>query len=229
LRLAINIFIEAYKQKNPNTTARLVDGNIQVKTQFKHLLDTKNTTRDQDIKMTTTRDITYVEFHNRANTNPPVEIRSVEYFGLGIGHSRGKPANQIWLLAEDVESTLRGKTFARYILTDEDDNIMHPGNSGIMYVSLTQLSKEISPAGELASFLLGKEINPQNEDVKKIVNAFNTSFKGFKSDKEVAGLLSLAERYTNDGRIEGLEEGLKEGFVKAAIKLLEKGKSVKDY
>jgi len=52
--------------------------------------------------------VTYIEFQNKATTNPPIPVRSVEYFGLGIGHSKGKTANQIWLLAEDVGAVLVG-------------------------------------------------------------------------------------------------------------------------
>jgi len=86
-------------------------------------LDKKNKTRDQDLKMTEKEDnATYIECQNDANTQPPIEIRSVVYFGLGIGHNKGKLTNQIWLLAEDVPSVLHGKTFARYVLKDEITN-----------------------------------------------------------------------------------------------------------
>jgi len=196
LRLAVNLLIEAYKQQKPETKVKLIEGSIKVRTQFQHLLDIQNTTRDQDIKMTEDNDeATYIEFQNRAKTNVPIEIRSVEYFGLGIGHSKGKLANQIWLLAEDVNSVLHGKTFTRYILKDEITDNEHPTTSGIMYISLTKLSQEESPAGELALFLLGKMMNPNNEIVKKISETFNSSFNAFKTDKEVVKVLSLAERY----------------------------------
>jgi len=82
-------------------------------------------------------------------------MRSVEYFGLGIGHSKGKIANQLWLLAEDVDSVIYAHPFAHYILKDEVTGKDHPTTSGIMYVSLRKLSQEQGPAGELASYLLG--------------------------------------------------------------------------
>jgi len=196
LRLAINLLIVAFKQKKPDAKIKIIEGTIKVRTQFRHLLDTQNTTRDQDIKLTEDEtESTYIEFQNRARADIPIEIRSVVYFGLGIGHSKGNLANQIWLLAEDVDSVLHGKTFTRYILKDEITGNEHPAASGIMYVSLTNLSQEESPAGELAGFLLGKVSNPKDEVVTRISKTFNSSFDAFKSDKEAVNVLSLAERY----------------------------------
>ena len=181
-------------------------------------MDIQNATREQDIKIAEDEaEATYIEFQNRARTEIPIEIRSVEYFGLGIGHNKGKLANQIWLLAEDVESVLHGKTFTRYILKDEITEKEHPTTSGIMYVSLEKLSKEESPAGELASFLLGKTSNPKNEVVEKITKAFNAGFDAFKSDKEVVKVLSARER--------GWFEGLVEGEARGATRLAELIKS----
>ena len=114
---------------------------------------------------------------------------------------------------------LHGESFTRYILKDEITGNEHPNTSGIMYVSLTRLSKEKSCAGELASFLLGKITEPQAEAVKKISGAFKSSFASFKGDKEVTEVLTLAERYTYDGRAEGRAEGI----LKSALKLLKKG------
>jgi hypothetical protein len=162
LRLTVNLLIEAYKQMKPESQVAPISGKIKVETQFRHLLNIQNTTRDQDIKLTEGEsDAHYIEFHNRARANPPVEIRSVEYFGLGIGHSRGKIANQIWLLAEDVDAVLHGKPFTRYMLKDEVTGNAHPTSSGIMYISLQKLSQEKSSVGELASFFLGGISDPQ--------------------------------------------------------------------
>ena len=72
-----------------------------------------------------------------------------------------------------------------------------------MYVSLTKLSQEEGPAGELASFHLSKTVNPENDAVKTIIKNFNTSFNVFKADKEVAKVLSVAERYRNEGWTDG--------------------------
>jgi hypothetical protein len=48
-------------------------------------------------------------------------------------------ANQIWLLAKDVESVLNNEMFARFILANEVTHNAHPNASGILYVSLSQL------------------------------------------------------------------------------------------
>ena len=213
LRATANILIEAYKLIVPCTTVRTLTGKIKVRTRFKHLMKTDGkSSKEQDIKMTEDGGGSiYIEFQNRASTQPPIEIRSVEYFGLGISHGKGKLSNQIWLLAEDVESVLHGKTFSRYLLADEATGRKHPFESGIMYVSLQRLSRESGPAGELASFFVGKMASPTDEGVKKISEAFAGSFAAFKSDKEVYEMMSLAERYTNLGREEGREEGMEKG------------------
>jgi hypothetical protein len=227
LRSAANIIIESFKQQKPDTKVTPIEGNIKVRTQFRYLLGKDNTTRDQDIKIIKDDgDSIYLEFQNRAKTDIPIEIRSVEYFGLGIGHSRGKLANQIWLLAKDVDSVLHGRTFARYILKDEITGNEYPTTSGIMYVSLTKLSQENSLAGELASFLLGNTSKPKNETVNKIAEAFKSSFDSFKNDKEVANLLTLAERYTHDGRVEGIEQGIEQGVAQGISQGISQGMTI---
>ncbi|MCL1877736.1 MAG: hypothetical protein FWF80_02660 [Defluviitaleaceae bacterium] len=167
-------------------------------------------------------DTTYIEFQNSAITVPPVEIRAIEYFGLGIGNSRGRTANQLWLLAKDVDSVLRGKAFARYALKDEATGEAHPGDSGIFYVSLSKLSQEKSTMGELAAFLLGKKEYLQDESVKKISQIFKSGFEIFKHDKEVSHMfMSLAERYHLAGVIEGEARGEARGEANLASKVAE--------
>ena len=52
LRIIVNTIIEAYIKECPATSIKPIKGNIQVRTQFKHLLSSdKNITRDQDIKL----------------------------------------------------------------------------------------------------------------------------------------------------------------------------------
>ena len=230
LRLIVNLLFVAYKQKNPGASVKPIEGSIVVKTQYQHILNVENITRDQDIKITEDEEhTTYIEFQNRANTQPPIETRAIEYFGLGIGRGKGKIANQIWLLAEDVDSVLHGEWFTNYILKDEVTGNVHPTSSSIMYISLSKLSKEKSPEGELASFLLGKTVNPLNEAVKTIINNFNNSFSAFKTDKEVAKMLSVAERYRNDGWYEGANkvvELIKNGLSPdEALRIVQEGKS----
>ncbi|MDR0273212.1 MAG: hypothetical protein LBI27_07850 [Clostridiales bacterium] len=139
---------------------------------------------EQDIKVTEIKKgIYFIVFQNRAHSDPPIPDRSVVYFGLGIGHAKGKPANQIWLLAETVPSVMHGKLFTRYILKDEVTGKNHPENSSIMFIDLEKLSEENSQAGELAALFLGKNLNPQDEDVKTIAAALKASFNDFKDDK----------------------------------------------
>jgi len=225
LRLIVNLLIDEYSKKKLDTKIKPIGGNIKVRTQFRHLLKAdEKTTRDQDIKVTEDEDTAiYIEFQNKAGTQPPIEVRSVEYFGLGIGHSKGKIANQMWLLAEDVNSVLHGEPFTRYILNDEITGNVHPNASGIMYVSLVKLSRKKSPAGELASFLLGMKITPENENVREVTKVFSTSFDAFKADKEVVGMLSLAERYRNDGIIEGEAKGKAEGKAEGKVEGIAEG------
>jgi len=174
------------------------------------------TTRDQDIKVTEDKTaITYIEFQIRSGTNPPIIIRSVEYFGLGIGHNKGYPANQIWLRAEDVKALLDDETFARYVLKNEKTNDPHPATSGIIYVSLEKLSKEDSTAGELAAYLLGKITDPQDEQVKVVKTAIDRGFTQFKTDKDVVTVMSFQDRWLEEGIVEGEARG--EARVKAKV------------
>ena len=205
LRNLTNHTVEAYIQYNPATTSQLIKGAIEVRTQFKYLIGAENRTRDQDLKLTEqeTDNATYLEFQNRGKPSIPIEIKSMEYFGLGIGNSKGNLANQIWLLGEDVDAVLHGEMFARYVLKDEVTGVTHPATSGILYVSLPKLSQEKTPAGELAAFLLGKINEPKNDAIKNIADVFKHSFKSFKDEKVVASVWSIAERYKHDGLVEG--------------------------
>ena len=109
LRQIINIFIYAYRKIYPCTTLSPITGELEVQTQYKYLLSDGKTTRDQDIKATESKAaITYIEFQIRSETNPLISMRSVEYFGLGIGHNKGYPANQIWLLEGRMEGITKG-------------------------------------------------------------------------------------------------------------------------
>ena len=114
-----------------------------------------------------------------------------------------------------------------YPLKDEVTGNEHPNPSGIMYISLTKLSQEENPAGELASFLLGRVGEVKNEHVKKILDTFNSSFVEFKSDKEVAKMLTLAERYRYDGVVEGVSKGVTIGADRI-VELIKSGLSPDD-
>ncbi|MDR0273280.1 MAG: hypothetical protein LBI27_08200 [Clostridiales bacterium] len=209
LRLLVNIILEAYIQKYPSHGVKLIKGNIVIETQYKYFLDIQNVTRNQDIKMTENDDNTiYIEFQNRASISPTIESRAIEYFGLGIGHGNNKIADQLWLLSEDVNSVLHGEIFTNYALTDKVTSNPYPKGSSIMFVSLQKLSKEKSPAGELALFLLGRTQNPQNENVQEIAKKFNNNLNLLKTDKEAYMLMTVKDSWLNEGRDEGLEEGI---------------------
>ena len=223
MRLIVNIFYKAYMHLAPHTVIKLIEGPICIRTQFKHILKGDNTTRDQDIKLTEEPgDITYIEFQNRSDTDPPIKTRAVTYFGLGIGHSNNQIANQVWLLAEDVAPVLRGKAIANYILKDEVDGVTYPDTSCMMFISLTQLSEEDGPVGELASVLLGRVTDVKDADVARVLQIINRSFDAFKVDKEVPGMLSRVERYLSEGRAEGRAEG-EANNARKILELIEKG------
>jgi len=241
-RLIINILLEEYRRQNQPTIVTPIDGKIHIETQYKFYVNAsnKNKTRNQDFRIDEIDSdrISYIEFQNKAMTRPPIEVRAAEYFGLGIGQNpEKKNANQIWLLASDADTVLQEKTFAHYILKDETTNNIYPGTSGIMFISLTKLSKEDNLAGELALLLLGRLSSPQNEDVKHIADAFSTSFETFKDDKEVKSTMTIIEKWLMQGwedgheaghevgREEGLAEGLAEGLTEGANRIVELIKS----
>jgi len=225
LRDIANILIDAYIEVVPHTTAKLITGAIAVETQYKYLVGAKNKTKAQDIKISEVVDLTFVEFQNSANTTPPIEVRATTYFGLAIGHSKGGAANQIWLLAEDVDTVLDGRLFARYVLKDELTGKPHPGSSGIMYISLSKLSQEKSLAGELAAYLLGKITKPENAELAGIVRSFDKGFDVFREDKEVVKSMSLEARAIQRGWFEGKAEGIAEGKAEGKAEGIAEGKA----
>ena len=209
LKSIVNIFLGEYvtvhhtKEPLPN----FIEGEIEVTTQHEFFLDPDKKTRVQDIKLSH-KEITFIEFQNRANTIPPINERAIEYFGLGIGHSDGKIANQIWLLAEDAKDLLYDEKFTNYMLIDNITGNLYPNNSSIMFVSLQKLSKEKTVAGELSRFLLGEELEPVKEEVRNISKEFGKLFHIFKEDKEIKAMMTVKERFKNEGREEGREEGI---------------------
>jgi hypothetical protein len=182
----------------------IIKGKIEVTTQYEYFLDINKSTRTQDIRLDH-EDITYIEFQNKANTTPPVKTRAIEYFSLGIGHSKGKISNQIWLLAEDIKELLHGEIFTNYILKDTVTGNLYPNNSSILFVSLQQLSKQNNEAGELSKFLLDEKIEPSYKEVIKIIESFSDLFYIFKEDKEVRSVITVKERFKNEGIEQGIE------------------------
>ena len=233
LRTIINTVLVDYCQNAPTTTLKPIAKRLKrVETQYAYLLDKKNKTRNQDIKATQANDdVDYIEFQNRANTAIPIEVRSVEYYALGLVHGNGKATNQTWLLAEDEPSVLCGATYARYVLKEERTGALHPNISGILYVSLSKLSQRKDALGELVKFLLGVEVVPKSKKVQKVVESFNNGFQIFKEDKDVKKMLSLHERGFLDGVAQGVAQGEAKGkaeILQKALELQQSGTSAED-
>jgi len=231
LRLTGNLVIEGYQSQNPETSQEQIQGKIKVRTQYQHFRskDTRKS-KDQDFKLVEEdENATYFEFQNDKRSNPPIPERSVKYFGFGISSKNNKIANQIWLLAEDVESVLNSKSLSRYVLKDEETGKNHPAISGILYVSLKKVAQEETPLGELAKFLLGNLNKPTNEKVAKIAKSFSSSFNEFKEDKEAVEMLTLFDRGKEEGIGIGKEEGIRIGVengLEKLVEFLEKGFSL---
>ena len=227
LRMAVNIILSAFIESNPKTTMKTIGPILEVITQYQYFLNAKSSTRNQDFKVhEVAGDMVFIEFQNSGFPSLPVRIRSVEYFGLGIGHNRGKLANQIWFLAEDISELLQGNAFARYVLKDEYTNANHPHSSGILYVSLRQLAKKAGDAGQLAQFFLGRTVESPSEVVAEIMTVVNSSFTAFKQDKEVESAMTIKEHWELEAKAEAKAEGRAEGEAALLEKLaafIEKG------
>jgi len=208
-RLLLNILIDDYRNENPETVMERVEGKIHLQTQYRHYINARNKTRNQDFKLDEleANHIKYIEFQSRAFPDFPISLRAMDYFVLGIRQGNGKITSQIWLLASDADAVLQDETITHYILKDEVTNKVYPRSSGIMFISLTRLSKKQNAAGELALFLLGKQPNPETAEVKKIADIFNTSFSVFKDDKEVKQGMTFEEKWHSEGKAEGIIEG----------------------
>ena len=133
LRLIINIFLEAYIDRNPKTVARLIEDEIIVTTQFEHYLSNADMPKKQDFMVdeVNLEKFTYMEVQNKARTDPPLEVRATDYSALGISLNKGKVSNQIWLLAEDVKKLLPGGAFSNFVPKDEVSGETYPNASGM--------------------------------------------------------------------------------------------------
>ena len=209
LRLIVNVFVAEYKKRAPASQLKLLTGKIKVETEYKHLFSEDiRRTKEQDIRMFNENlDVTYVEYQNEVPSYRVVEERSTDYYAHGIIKSRGKTANQVWILAETVESVSKGAGIKRYVLKDEIGDDLHPNVSGIMYVDLKKLTRKNSPAGELASFLLGHRREPKHSIVRKIVRMIKKGFKQFQKDKEVSKMLTARQKAIEEGEARGEARG----------------------
>ena len=124
-----------------------------------------------------------------------------------------------------MKKLLPGGAFSNYIPKNEVSGETYPVASGIMFISLTQLSKEETVAGELASFLLGKINDAKSDKVKRIADTLTKSCEEFCKDKGVKDSMSVREKWMSEARIEGMEEGLQQGIQQGIAKLAELIKS----
>ena len=232
LRSICNILLDSCKQLKPNIDIDLIGDDVKIITQYQRLVSARKRPKQQDIKIVEQKDsknadglirksdiqATYVEFQNEVNILPPVEIRAVEYFGLSLGKSKGKPTNQIWVLAKDLVSVLHEETFTYYVLKDVVTGASYPNKSGIMFISLQKLSQDRkSTSGELAAFLLGEDVKPKSSEVKKIVVGFKNSFETFREEQEVLDMMTLTQRARYEGMAEGKAEGIAEGIARGVL------------
>ncbi|MCL2621059.1 MAG: hypothetical protein FWD97_09030 [Defluviitaleaceae bacterium] len=143
-------------------------------------------------------DQVFIEFQNSPSTTPFISDRSLQYFGLGIGHNQDYKADQIWLLAQSNEKVdeklLDGEIFSNFTMKNEKNNIHH-NSSSITYINLSKLSRQSNKAGQLAAVLLGREISTTYPEVERIAKGFKDAFGAFKIEKEAPRMMTFAERY----------------------------------
>ena len=229
LRTIVNIFLRDYIDKTPNTTTKLILGEIEVETQYKYLLSA-NSTRDQDLKIKQMQsdEITFVELQNRARkdrTKVDIEIRAVQYFGLGIGKNNVN-ANQVWILAEHLEM-LEDKAYKNFKLKEETTNEDYKIDTSILFISLPKLIEEVdTKVSELAKVLLG-ETETKYEDISKVIKALKENFKDLKIDKEATNMMTNAEIWREEGFFDGFEQGEEQGIEKV-ISYIKQGYSLEE-
>jgi hypothetical protein len=209
----INIFIHEYRNINPQTIAEPVKAVKEVTTQYSYYLG-KASSRYQDIKIKGDSNTdTYVEFQNKANTDPSISDRAVQYFGLALGHNTGK-ANQMWLLAEPVKEVLSESSIEVYSLRSETTQKQYPDKSWIMFADLQKAGEAAeTEAGALSLFLLGKIKQCEHKNVQEIIDYFMHNFNELKEDKEAIGAMTILERKLEEGKREGKIEGKREGKI----------------
>ena len=215
LRTIANTYITGYADEYPKTTMETVKGKINVETQYVKFKNPDKKIDMQDFRLTG-ENITYLEFQNEPRTKPALEERSAGYFGMGVAIAAGKTSNQIWLMAKDNDNLMHGRKCTYYVLADERTGKRHPNRSGIMFASLTKMSEEDTPAGELSKLLLGlrgPSDSYRHGEVKRIAENFKKGFEAFKEDKEATNMLTFAERKIMEGEIKGEARGEARGKI----------------
>ena len=181
-------------------------------TQCEYFKSPSSKPSSQDIQILGEEESTYVEFQNLAYPSKPIKVRYKEYLALGLSHNKKKLANQIWILANDVEELLEGNNFALQTLVNKVTGNDAPDSSTIIFISLTGLSKASNTAGQLAKMLLGMNYNFDEPRVLSIKDSYSKEFGDFRDDKEANFIMSVQDRWLEQGVDIGIEKGRAEGI-----------------
>jgi plasmid maintenance system antidote protein VapI len=162
--------------------------------------------------------MTYIEFQNKVNSNPPIAIRASNYCGLSVQRFKDFNRNsQIWLLAENDDTVLCGQYISNFRTVEDNTGVFYPREVNIMFVSLPRFSEEDSIYGDLSRLLLGVNDQYINDSLKPIKEMFQSEFISFKEKEEVMRTMTaLEEKYLEghwEGRQERREEGREEGII----------------
>jgi len=207
LREMINIIYRAYIAHYPRTSVTLTKTGITAKTEFANYKDLNSTTpKRHDIRIESEDKFDYIDFQNKPSTEPPVEERSVEYYGYALTRGPSKPASNVWLINGSVDKLMQDNVFSNYILINEENNHRHSTISNILYVNLQLLAKVNNQAGELAAVLIGEEKTPTDPKVMQILQSLEQSFKTFKKDKEARNIMTLREMIAAEAIAEAAAE-----------------------
>ena len=226
LRSIHNILIEFCKilHKEKAEDLSLITDEIIVESQYEYFLDENRNKRQDTLLREADKNLTFIEFQNKAYAKPLITIRGIEYLAFGINAAGSeKLANQIWILGEHHRELLGEEIFENYQLIGQFSKRTFPNKSSIMYISLEKLAKTDSTAGELARFLLGIELEPKSEDVKKIAKRFNQTFDSLQDDKEAKHKMSNVEYIRGQGIEEGIEKGIEQGIEQGIERGIERG------
>ena len=219
LKDLINIYLETYNEIGGDVS--LIGDDIKVATEYEYWVSGKERSRRQDFLIEEGGDITYIEFQNDNKCSPPIQDRSIQYFGLGVGQKIGGISNQIWVLAKPVEELLHGQSMTCYKLLEERKGFAHPNKSYIMFVDLEKLANEYEglEVQEMSKFLLNGKAKPEyNERAIDIAETLCNGFIDLKNNREVVEAMTLkeelerqAEERERIGREEGEQKGREEG------------------
>lgn len=225
LRKIYNIFVLACKDsfQGKADSLELIIDQIKVESQYEYLLDTTRNKKQDAVIIEGNKNLTFIEFQNRSRSAPSIEIRGIEYLALSISKTKNQQiANQVWILGQHHKRLLEESAFEYYTITSKLTGKAYPNKSSMFYISLEKLILLDTQAGQLSRFLLGIDLEPTDECVKKIATNFAKTFKIVQEDKEVRDKMTFLEYYKAEGIAEGIEQGIEQGSIKKAIQMARK-------